>query len=1065
MKLPEDIKHLIVEWLEHMFTVASSQKSRIAHTYSQALGELRKTPIPIKHPNQLINIKFIGEKIVSIMNHKLEAYCKENGFDMPIDDEEKERIALKKRSRLESIESSKSTTGRTKSTKKSKAKRYVPNKDSGGYAIMLALLIHDKHGNGLTKAEISRLAAPFTTTSFQNNSSTGKYYSAWSSMNTLLNNEYVVEEGKPKYYSLTETGLEVAKVLKEEHESSNGPIRSVTEPIPQNKLFVDNYSNTLLSKKRANTSINPLNSSSPNINKYKSDSIISSSPFRGGIMNDLKSKGITPSSPLTKEISEKNPINLSEVIRGTSLSTSKSLSSNNRSDYQIWKNGSYEIKFVLDNREVFSKDERNAFTKQLESMGINLVNRALPVGDGTWIAVNRHTKQESMLDFIFERKRLDDLAASIIDGRYREQKNRLEKTGMKTIFYIVEEQTASDLSAHSESIKTCMSMNTTYSSFHTKRTKSPDETMQLINEITDQIYRIYSGKTLMVLEPRSLITQDEYKNLLIRMREEYRDKEVVYSYNTFDEIMNKSATITVKEVFVRILMTIKGIGLEKAIAIQSHYKVPRNLILAYKKCHEKNPQDGKIQPHYENLKNGLVWNKDGDNDNINDISKLPHHDDADKANGNPTTHESNPESHSSPESHNKDSKLVETQNNIDEESIDEESINEKPTEEEAKNLEVQDIIDEEVQNESTHDKSNSVKSGGNKYFDDIVDLDNSEETNPDKHNEWDTDKKSIMKFLNKQAENDPYLKKRLSVFSRIFELISDCKPNIEKLDNYPNGKSGVQFVHGYEEPYLTKEKLLTYLSLSEKDINDLTEQHSRLIEQLPNYFDSIYEKDSKGIVYVGGNKFSWLTLISIINMRKNNCQLPIEVLIPKYEEFELNICENILPKYNAKCIYLPTLVGDKVYEKYNFKGYQYKSLALALSSFENVLLLDADNTALVDPETVFHSNPYVEYGLLLWPDFWKRTTHPSFYDIIGLKVDENKRRDFGYKEYGKYSKPVSPDGVVLYHQLENTLPDPTTESGQLFMSKKKHFKALILSLYYNTYGPDYYYPLLSQGAA
>ena len=34
-----------------------------------------------------------------------------------------------------------------------------------------------------------------------------------------------------------------------------------------------------------------------------------------------------------------------------------------------------------------------------------------------------------MLDFIVERKRTDDLAGSIVDGRFREQKFRLKESG------------------------------------------------------------------------------------------------------------------------------------------------------------------------------------------------------------------------------------------------------------------------------------------------------------------------------------------------------------------------------------------------------------------------------------------------------------------------------------------------------------------------------------------------------------------------------------------------------------------------------------------------------------
>lgn len=486
----------------------------------------------------------------------------------------------------------------------------------------------------------------------------------------------------------------------------------------------------------------------------------------------------------------------------------------------------------------------------------------------------------------------------------------------------------------------------------------------------------------------------------------------------------------------------------------------------------------KIQPSYDSLKNGINWNG-ASSDSTESTAKADVKDDDDSL---PieVPHATNPKGTSSVKDINdyegKDatkSEIITIEQGEDGDLNIYENNNDDKLKDVYSDIYSGNSADDETFSNNPytpHSKGNEPFSAStdssNEYFHKIEMIDISSEMDPSLHSDWNDDKKAIMEFLQRQSKHDGNLPKRTSLFSRIFKLISDCKPETNRLDDYPNGKCGVQFVHNDETPYYTKEKLLEYLKIEEASQKELTKQHEKLIKNLPDELpDSIYEKGSKGIVYVGGNKFSWLTLLSIINLRENNCQLPVEVLIPKYEEFELNICENVLPNYNAKCIYLPTIVGEDVYEEYQFKGYQYKSLALSLSSFENVLLLDADNTALIDPEVVFESEPFTSNGLLLWPDFWKRTTHPSFYDIIGVKVDENKRRDMGYHEYGQFIKKVQPDDLVLFHQLENTLPDPSTESGQLFISKKTHFRTLVLSLYYNTYGPDYYYPLLSQGAA
>lgn len=60
---------------------------------------------------------------------------------------------------------------------------------------------------------------------------------------------------------------------------------------------------------------------------------------------------------------------------------------------------------------------------------------------------------------------------------------------------------------------------------------------------------------------------------------------------------------------------------------------------------------------------------------------------------------------------------------------------------------------------------------------------------------------------------------------------------------------------------------------------------------------------------------------------------------------------------------------------------------------------------------------------------------------------------------------IDPLFSLTYHDRRGTLPDWTTESGEMLINKKIHFNTLLLALYYNFDGPYGYYPLLSQGGA
>jgi crossover junction endonuclease MUS81 len=56
-----------------------------------------------------------------------------------------------------------------------------------------------------------------------------------------------------------------------------------------------------------------------------------------------------------------------------------------------------------------------------------------------FIATDKNINVEAILDYIVERKRLDDLSKSIIDGRYNEQKvdKSKEKLNQSNLDYLV----------------------------------------------------------------------------------------------------------------------------------------------------------------------------------------------------------------------------------------------------------------------------------------------------------------------------------------------------------------------------------------------------------------------------------------------------------------------------------------------------------------------------------------------------------------------------------------------------------------------------------------------------
>ncbi|SCU85346.1 LANO_0C04016g1_1 [Lachancea nothofagi CBS 11611] len=300
--------------------------------------------------------------------------------------------------------------------------------------------------------------------------------------------------------------------------------------------------------------------------------------------------------------------------------------------------------------------------------------------------------------------------------------------------------------------------------------------------------------------------------------------------------------------------------------------------------------------------------------------------------------------------------------------------------------------------------------------------------------------------------------------------------------NSPMGKSSRQYdsrcklsgdIGGRPDDYnnwdkLTSKNLGECLIISPKEKALLKSKHHDFVESLKPLVlpKGTYKGD--GIVTVGGGKFSVLSFLIIKTLRNLGTTLPVEVFIPPKDEGETEFCETLLPKYNAKCIFISDVLPKDTIDNFNFEGYQFKSISIIASSFENLLLLDADNFPIKPLDKIFDEEPYKSRGMVLWPDFWRRTTNPAYYDIADISVNYKKRVRNCMDDMTPpqlYTPDMTDLSNVPLHDLEHTIPDVSTESGQLMISKSKHLATVLLSLYYNVNGPSWYYPIFSQKAS
>lgn len=222
------------------------------------------------------------------------------------------------------------------------------------------------------------------------------------------------------------------------------------------------------------------------------------------------------------------------------------------------------------------------------------------------------------------------------------------------------------------------------------------------------------------------------------------------------------------------------------------------------------------------------------------------------------------------------------------------------------------------------------------------------------------------------------------------------------------------------------------VTMTAQDLLRMKQAHAGFVDALDAHAPPMpYMPKTRGVVTTADGALLPVMVISLRMLRRTGSTLPVEVFVQRPDEWESAMCDDVLPALNARCVILSDVLaaapGPIKVEKY-----QLKVLAMILSSFEEVLFLDADSFPLDRPETLFAEEPFRSTNMVTWPDFWASSASPLYYEIA--------------------SQPVPPMDARQ-----------STESGQLLVSKRTHARTLLLCAYYNFWGPDHYYRLLTQG--
>ncbi|XP_038892703.1 crossover junction endonuclease MUS81 isoform X1 [Benincasa hispida] len=521
--------------------------------------------------------------------------------------------------------------GKGKKTKGTK--RYVPQKNSVAYALLITLyrgttngneymrkqeLIDASEASGLSRVAIAPEKGKGKPSQF--GSSPRDWYSGWSCMKTLISRGLVVKSNCPAKYMLTEEGQQVAREclmrsgllsstknvdntkgssILESCDISDHSANSldsdveVTSPTAikssQNKSTdvplesLERFMRMGYSKHQVLDSFKEVSEDNPNkdisslwpavLCRLREDLVYgqveavgrenrltssSSSHDRNGpkiVVNDNGERFFN-----LRACSSSNPSISSESCRDGVKANMNILSMPPLSFGEKFED-SYNVVLILDDREQFanhSSRSRRMIENICSQFKIQIEIRRLPVGDGIWIARHKHLDNEYVLDFIVERKNIDDLRCSIRDNRYRDQKLKLLRCGLKRMIYLVEGDPNSSEAA--ESIKTACFTTEILEGFDVQRTSGLSDTLKKYGYLTRAITQYY---------------------ILQASDERLSHSDVCPRLNEFIKKCQELDKMTVSDVFALQLMQVPQVTEEVAVAVLELYPTLLSLARAY----------------------------------------------------------------------------------------------------------------------------------------------------------------------------------------------------------------------------------------------------------------------------------------------------------------------------------------------------------------------------------------------------------------------------------------------------------------------------------------------------
>ena len=216
------------------------------------------------------------------------------------------------------------------------------------------------------------------------------------------------------------------------------------------------------------------------------------------------------------------------------------------------------FKIIIDNREI-------KLIALFEATAFNYSVSQLDIGDILISSIKPN--EDNKIIYIFERKTIEDLIASVKDGRYKEQKVRLnsivERGDARKFFYIIEGSTDNLFKTEQAIYQGSLISMVIRDGISVIRTKNINETYDIITRLLQRMDKAYSENKYEFNIFTSNSNPDEISVL---------NSNPVSSTSYLEHIkIKKNANITPKICNILALSNIPGVSNKIAETILSHY--------------------------------------------------------------------------------------------------------------------------------------------------------------------------------------------------------------------------------------------------------------------------------------------------------------------------------------------------------------------------------------------------------------------------------------------------------------------------------------------------------------